>query len=194
MQPHLTSGPLFIYSFRLNKRRVTVARFCATVKSDQSAWTLYKSTRCRHRLRHRFALVRPRRCYVEGRLRHSCGPPEPPTCRNETRLPLRDPPFDPKARHAEAGGARSRAISDTISANIPRATATSPNHDGTRLRFARDSALERSGFEPSVPRKTHYGSTLFSCPFCHGSRSAKGTHPFRDRDRFRPFTQTGGAP
>jgi hypothetical protein len=63
-----------------------------------------------------------------------------------------------------------------------------------RFRFAQDSPLERSGFEPSVPRKTHYGSILLSCPFCHGSRSAKGTHPFRDRDRFRPFTQTGGAP
>ena len=26
-----------------------------------------------------------------------------------------------------------------------------PNHDGTRLRFARDSPLEEAGFEPSVP-------------------------------------------
>src|SRR5258708_3393883 len=43
-------------------------------------------------------------------------------------------------------------------------------------RFA-DSPLEGSGFEPSVPRKTHCGSTLLSCPFCHDSRSAKGTHP-----------------
>ena len=27
-----------------------------------------------------------------------------------------------------------------------------PNHDGTLLRFARDSLLERNGFERSVPR------------------------------------------
>jgi hypothetical protein len=26
-----------------------------------------------------------------------------------------------------------------------------PNHDGTRLRFARDSLVDQSGFEPSVP-------------------------------------------
>jgi hypothetical protein len=26
-----------------------------------------------------------------------------------------------------------------------------PNHEGTRLRFARDSPLEGGGFEPSVP-------------------------------------------
>jgi hypothetical protein len=28
-----------------------------------------------------------------------------------------------------------------------------PNHDGTRLRFARDSLLEGTGFEPSVPEQ-----------------------------------------
>jgi hypothetical protein len=53
--------------------------------------------------------------------------------------------------------------------------------------FARDSTLEGSGFEPSVPRKTHYGSTLLSCPFCHDSRSAKGTHPSATGGPFRPL-------
>src|SRR5580700_1136178 len=50
-----------------------------------------------------------------------------------------------------------------------------------------DSPLEGSGFEPSVPRQTHYGSTLVSCPFCHDSRSAKGTHPSATGGPFRPL-------
>jgi hypothetical protein len=62
------------------------------------------------------------------------------------------------------------------------------------LWFAKDSPPEGSGFEPSVPRKTHHGSTLRSCPLCHGSRSAKGTRPFATGGPFRPSTQRGGAP
>ena len=62
------------------------------------------------------------------------------------------------------------------------------NREGRReVRFAADSLLEGSGFEPSVPRQTHYGSTLLSCPFCHDSRSAKGTHPSATGGPFRPL-------
>jgi hypothetical protein len=42
----------------------------------------------------------------------------------KTHLPHRDRAGRPKARHAKAGGARSRAINDRISANICRDTAT----------------------------------------------------------------------
>src|SRR3981189_1531990 len=55
------------------------------------------------------------------------------------------------------------------------------------LGFVPDSPLEGSGFEPSVPRQTHYRSTLLSCPFCHDSRSAKGTHPSATGGPFRPL-------
>jgi hypothetical protein len=42
----------------------------------------------------------------------------------KTHLPHRDRAGRPKARHAKAGGTRSRAINDRISANICRDTAT----------------------------------------------------------------------
>ena len=58
---------------------------------------------------------------------------------------------------------------------------------GRGVEFAPDSLLEGSGFEPSVPRQTHYGSTLLSCPFCHDCRSAKGTHPSATGGPFRPL-------
>src|SRR3984893_13951552 len=37
------------------------------------------------------------------------------------------------------------------------------------------------------PAQTHYGSTPLSCPFCHDSRSAKGTHPSATGGPFRPL-------